>query len=319
MLLNRLKVSIVLLNYNGYKDTIDCFKSLQKITYQNYDVIIVDNDSPNKSMDKIIEYMKNNDIDYDFYLSPGDAMSENPVTSKVHLIQSGENKGYGHGNNIGIKYTLQNNADYTLVLNNDTIVTPDFLEPMVTMCENDKNIGIASGKILFYDKPDTIWFNGGSYSPCTAKVKHFNFNEKDIGQVPKEPITFISGCMWLIPRKTFEKVGYINENYFMYVEDLEFCQRVLKKGYKLKVTKDGNVYHKVGSSTGGQFLSFSVYWRVRNMNKLIATIKSLPCKLSAYSIFNLKMIFLLIRAKKTKLLKNYFNAIINFKKDTNVT
>lgn len=276
------KVNIIILNYNGHKDTIACFKSLQKITYQNYDVIIVDNDSPDKSMDKIIEYMKNNDIDYDFYLSPGDAMCETSVTSKVHLIQSGENKGYGHGNNIGIKYALQNNADYILVLNNDTIVTPDFLEPMVTMCENDKNIGIASGKILFYDKPDTIWFNGGSYSPCTAKVKHFNFNEKDIGQVPKEPITFISGCMWLIPRKTFEKVGYINEDYFMYVEDLEFCQRVLKNNLLLNISTSAIVYHKAGSSAGGHLSEFSIYWMAKNKIKFIKNNINIACRLYSY-------------------------------------
>lgn len=313
------KVAIVLLNYNGYKDTIGCFESLQAITYSKYNVIIVDNDSPDNSMENIADYMSENNIEYISFDSTVMAMNHLEKTPKVTLIKSSYNGGYGHGNNIGIKYALNNGADYILVLNNDTVVEPDFLEPMVQMCENDKNIGIASGKIYFYDRPDTIWFNGGKFSPCTAKVEHFNFNEKDVGQIPQEPVTFISGCMWLIPKKVFEDVGFINEEYFMYVEDLEFCQRVLKKGYTLDVIKKGNVYHKVGGITGGKYSSFSVFWRTKNMNKLISTMESKLCRLSAYMIFNFKTIVQLIRAKKISLLKDVSKAIFSFKKDINVT
>ena len=201
---------------------------------------------------------------------------------KISLIQSGFNGGYGHGNNIGIKYALNQGADYILVLNNDTIVKPNFLEPMVQMCGKDENIGIASGKIYFYDRPDTIWFNGGRLSPYTAKTEHFNFNEKDVGQIPMQPITFISGCMWLIPKKVFEDVGFINEEYFMYVEDLEYCTRVLNAGYKLQVVTEGNVYHKVGSSSGDRWSVFFAYWVSRNKMKFIKDFKKGACKYTAY-------------------------------------
>lgn len=313
------KVSIVLLNYNGYEDTISCFQSLQNISYENYDIIIIDNDSPDKSMHKLITYMQKNKLEHEYFNAQQDAMEPlaNKMT-KTTLIQSGFNGGYGHGNNIGIKYALKQGADYILVLNNDTIVEPDFLEPMVQMCEEDKNIGIASGKIYFYDRPDTIWFNGGKFSPCTAKVEHFNFNEKDIGQLPKEPVTFISGCMWLIPKKVFDTVGLINEEYFMYVEDLEFCQRVLHEGYILKVIDEANIYHKVGSSTGGKYSSFSVFWRTKNMNNLIGTTKSTLCKLSAFIVFNLKTIMQLIKANKILLLKDYVRAIFSKVKEKHV-
>lgn len=313
------KVTIVLLNYNGYEDTIACFESLQNITYQNYNIIIVDNNSPDKSMDKINKYMVEKELENVFFESFNKAMNYPEKLPAVSLIQSAYNGGYGHGNNIGIKYALKNSVDYVLILNNDTIVEPSFLEPMVQMCEKDKGIGIASGKIYFYDRPDTIWFNGGKFSACKAKVTHFNFNEKDTGQIVKEPITFISGCMWLVPKNVFHVVGLINEEYFMYVEDLEFCQRVLNKGYTLKVLTEGSVYHKVGSSTQGRFSSFSVFWRTRNMNKFISYMENNFCKIIAYLTFNLKTIIQLIIAKKFFLLKDYLKAIFKYKKENNAT
>jgi len=309
------KAAIILLNYNGYDDTIACFESLQNITYQNYNIVIVDNNSPDKSMDRINKYIMDKNLKSLFFESFDMAINYSGEFPKISLIQSGYNGGYGHGNNIGIKYALQNKTDYILLLNNDTIVKANFLQPLVELSEKDKNIGIASSKIYFYDKPDTIWFNGGQFSPCKAKVEHFNFNEKDIGQTPQNPVTFISGCMWLIPKKVLEDVGFINEEYFMYIEDLEYCQRVLKKGYKLKVYEKGNVYHKVGSSSGGRYSSFSVFWRTRNMNKFIANIDSLYCRIFAYLNFNLKTITQLIIAKKIILLKDYTKAIFLKRKD----
>jgi len=264
------RVLIILLNYNGYEDTIDCFKSLQKISYDNYNIVIVDNASPDMSMNNIVAYMQKNDVDFTYYDAPEKSMLNATNNVKVSLIQSGFNGGYGHGNNIGIKYALKNNADYILVLNNDTIVTPNFLEPMVAMCEKDKNIGIASGKIYYYDRPDTLWFNGGKFDTFTGKVKHNNFNEKDIDLVSNESITFITGCMWLIPKKIFEDVGFINEEYFMYVEDLEFTQRVLKKGYKLAVSEKSHILHKVGNASGGgDFTTLSAYFLAKNKLKFI--------------------------------------------------
>ncbi|OQK17900.1 hypothetical protein AU255_08575 [Methyloprofundus sedimenti] len=275
------KVSIILLNYNGFEDSIDCFQSLQQISYENYDIVIVDNASPDVSMDRLHAYMQVNEIEHIFFEKPESAMLGILPSVQVTLIQSGQNNGYGHGNNIGIKYALNNGADYVLVLNNDTVVEPDFLEPMVQMCENDKSIGIASGKIYFYDRPDTIWFNGGKFTHCTAKAKHFHFNEKDVGQIPQEPITFISGCMWLIPKKVFNDVGFINEDYFMYVEDLEFCRRVIRQGYTLKIADKSHILHKVGSSSG-HWSVFFAYWMSRNKIKFIKDFEVTTCSFIAY-------------------------------------
>lgn len=268
---NEPTVIIIILNYNGAPDTIDCLQSLLKISYPKYRVIIIDNDSSDDSFETIEQFLRFKSIDH---LVSGHPEADKNMTDKlpfVTLIRNDKNGGYGYGNNVGIQYALENNADYVLILNNDTIVSPDFLEPLVQMCEDDDRIGIVTGKIYFHDRSDIIWFNGGKFNPYTAKVEHIHFNEKDVGQKAPGENTFISGCMWLIPRKVVENVGCLNEEYFMYVEDLEYCQRILNQGYTLKVCENSKLWHKVGSSSGGNFSKFSVFWMARNKVIFIST------------------------------------------------
>lgn len=273
-------VCIVLLNFEGADDTVACLDSLLNISYQNYRIVIVDNASSDSSVDTISQYFSQINLDeFCFYASPVAAMQSDVTQCRYTLIQSQVNGGYGFGNNIGIRYALKSSdTDYLLILNNDTIVDSDFLEPMVTMCEQDETIGIASGKIYYHDRPDVIWFNGGRFYPCTAKLEHVNYKEKDVGQQPPIDNNFISGCMWLIPRRVIESVGFINEGYFMYVEDLEYCHRALIQGYRLEVCSKSIVWHKVGGSAGGDLSTFSVYWSARNKTKFIMQYSSKYCR-----------------------------------------
>ncbi len=258
-------VAIILLNYGGAQDTIECIKSLQKISYPNYNIVIVDNASPDDSIEKMEKYFKfEAHVNYSVFNSPHEAMLSNQPQQKFTILQAGYNGGYGHGNNIGIKFALKNEVGYVLVLNNDTIVDPGFLEPLVQICEKDENIGIVGGQIYFLDRPDTFWFNGGSFNSCTGRIVHHDINKQDKGDKPLENNTFITGCMWLIPVEVFKTVGFINEGYSMYVEDLEFTQRVLQKGYALKVLSESKIYHAVGGSSGGGESAFSAYWMTKN-------------------------------------------------------
>lgn len=240
-------VYIIVLNYNGSDDTITCLNSLLKISYNNYKIVIVDNASTDKSIDAINLYMKDTES-----------------IDMIKLIVSKKNGGYGYGNNLGIKYALSKNADYILVLNNDTIVSTSFLEPLVATCVSDSSIGICGGQIFYADKPDVFWFNGGTYNACTGRIIHKDIGKINQGQLPEKNTTFISGCMWLIPKRIFHDVGMINEEYFMYIEDLEFTQRVLEKGYRLKVVENSKIYHSVGGSSGGEMSAFTIYWMTKN-------------------------------------------------------
>jgi len=306
------KVSIVLLNYNGAEDTIECLKSLDNISYRNCSIVIVDNASTDDSMGRIEDYLLSLNAGHTIFSSSNEAMESDELQSKLTLLQTGHNGGYGYGNNIGLKFALKYGGDYFLILNNDTVVEPGFLEPMVARCEEDKSIGIASGKIYYYEQSNIIWFNGGKYHPYTAEIVHANILENDVGQKPPEIITFISGCLWLIPKNVISEVGLINEEYFMYVEDLEFTQRVLRAGYKLAVLEQSHIWHKVGSSTGGRFSEFSIYWRTKNMFKFIRKEnRNVFILISVILFFNIKQIIKLIREKKINLIFVQIKAILH--------
>ncbi len=305
-------VYIVLLNYNNSADTIECFKSLQNITYTNYKIVIIDNNSPNNSMDYFIKYMDDNNQNYIYHKSKDEATTF-ATTHKnfISLIQSGHNGGYGSGNNIGIKYALNNNADYVLILNNDTIVDQHFLEPLVEICEKDQKVGIVSGKIFFYDNPDTIWFNGGKFNPWTASIKHFHFKEKDIGQKPSSEITFISGCLILIPRMVIEKVGLINEDYFMYLEDLEFCHRILQNDYKLDIAFESKVWHKKDVSSHSRLSQQTVFYSTMNKIKfIIANARSIN-KITSIIYILIIVSFRYLYIKRFDLLKAHIKGILH--------
>ena len=309
-------VTIVILNYNGASDTIDCLNSLLKISYVNYKIVIIDNASTDDSVSILLTYLKKSGKS----LCCMDALDNCSLNNFDNIsfftfIKSTINGGYGHGNNIGISYGLKRGSDYILVLNNDTEVAPDFLEPLVIEAENNPRLGIVSGKMYFYDRPDTLWFNGGYLNPCSSKIEHVSFNQKDIGQATLRSSTFITGCMWLIPSRVFSQIGLINEDYFMYVEDVEFCKRVMLANFELLVTPESKIFHKVGGSTGGMLSEFSVFWRVRNMHKFIyKNVEKKHCRFLSYLRFNAIYLYKIIFSMKFPLLLVYIKSLISLRK-----
>lgn len=261
-------VYVVILNFNGFKDTNECIFSVLKATYVNIRIIVIDNLSTDGSIGSITSFFNENNLLYTHFKSLDEAFNCPSNNNKITLIEAGENKGYGHGNNVGIKFALKNKADYIAVLNNDTLVDSDFIEPLVKACQEDENIGIASGMIYFYPEVNRIWYAGGSYSKITMTTKHFNYNLICPKEKESLDVSFVSGCFWFIPASVFDAVGLINENYFMYVEDVEFCHRALSAGFKLKYISDSVIYHKVGASSGRNS-EFSVYWTSKNTIRFI--------------------------------------------------
>lgn len=234
-------VYIILLNYNGYKDTIECLESLEKITYKNYRIVVVDNASIDGS-EKII---KNKFPEHIF-------------------IQAGSNLGFSGGNNVGIKYALQQGTDYVLLLNNDTIVEPDFLEPLVEEAEKSDQIGIMGGKINYYYDKNIIWSAGGYISDIKGCGYHYGIKEVDEGQYDeKREVTFLTGCIQLIKREVLEKVGLYDEDYFLYFEDVDYCYRTIKNNFKLVYVPTSKIYHKISASTGDES-SLALYYNHRN-------------------------------------------------------
>ncbi len=295
------KVYIVILNYKGWWDTIECLESVLRINYPNYQVIVVDNNSPNNSMEYIRDWAEGKievwvnpknplrkytfppikkPISYVYYQQEeaeqgGNSDKENNSiyklsennTSKypVIFIQSRENLGFAAGNNIAIRYALsKNDFKYILLLNNDTVVNPNFLSRLIEISERE-NLGLSGCKIHYYHEPKNIWYNGGKFYKWICKTTHIqNENTTDFSES-----SFITGCCMLIRKDVLEKVGLLDESYFMYVEDLDFSYKVAKSGDKLGVVHKSVIYHKVGSSSGEEITPFSAYWMMRNRIRFI--------------------------------------------------
>ena len=235
------EVYIIVLNWNGKDDTIECVRSLQKINYNNYKIVVVDNGSEDDSVSEIKKQF-----------------------SKVEIIENKKNLGFAGGNNVGIKYAINSGADYVLLINNDTTVEEDFLSELVEAGESDKKIGILGSKICFYSDPNRIWFAGGKVNWLKNKGTHIGLDQIDNGQYDKIKETdYLTGCCLLIKREVVEKIGVLAEDYFLYYEDTDFSLRTKNAGYKPIYVPKSKIYHKISRSTKPGSFSY-IYYHARN-------------------------------------------------------
>jgi GT2 family glycosyltransferase len=280
------KVGIILLNYKGTKDTFECVESLEKIEYKNYHIIIVDNHSQDGSYEKL----------------------KAEFGDRHTIIEASDNGGFAKGNNIGIRYALEQGCDYILLLNNDTLVEKDFLNKMVECYERYRDTGIVGPKILYEGNRHLIWYGGGEINLKRFYGFHYGEGQKDSEEFNKErEITFTTGCTMLISRKVIEKVGALPEEYFMYYEDVDFCMKVQEEGYKIYYCPKAVIYHKVSASSGGEASPFAIKWNTRNrlifMNKYKYKVPSssyIISKLFFYSTRVIKLMEYYIKKEKEK-------------------
>lgn len=232
-------VSIITINYNQLKLTCELLDSLRNITYPNVEIIVADNNS-----------------------------SENPTVvirekyPEVKLIVSPENLGFAGGNNLGIHAST---GKYLLFLNNDTEVDSGFLEPLVAMFEANPKAGAASSKILYYNSDNTIQYAGSTrIDPFTGRSKRIGFMEKDNGQHNKQQETDLAhGAAMMVPRSVIDQVGMMPEFFFLYYEEVDWCESIKKAGYKIYFVPASKVYHKESMSIGKKS-TLKTYYMTRN-------------------------------------------------------
>ena len=223
--MNDPKVSIIILNWNGLEDTIECLESLRKITYPNYDVTVVDNGSRGNDA----QVMQEKFGDY------------------IHLIKNDKNDGYAGGNNIGITSALANSQpDYILLLNNDTVVAPGFLTEMVKVAERDDQNGIVGPKTYLYDTPPQFWLAWANIDMHRGHATVAGFGETDEGQYDdvREIHGYLPGSCLLIKQQVIQNIGLFDESYFCYWDETDYCFRVRKAGYKIVYASQAKIWHK---------------------------------------------------------------------------
>ena len=230
-------IYIVLINWNGFEDTLDCLTSFRTLTYPNYRIVIVDNASAGNDADKFAARFP--DID---------------------LIRLDSNLGYAGGNNAGIRHALNQGVDAVWLLNNDTVVEPETLDSLVHELYADDRVGCTGSKIYYFDRPDTLWFAGGFVDRTKGLAGHIGQDERDVGQhdVMKD-VDYITGCSLLVKREIFETVGLLDEDYFLLFEDTDFCSRVQKAGYSSRYVPGSRLWHKVSRSIGRDSCRYEYY------------------------------------------------------------
>ena len=290
MILNS-NTAVIILNWNGWKDTIECLESVFRNTYPNYQVIVVDNGSNNCSIEKIKAWAEGKQevltpepshplyylshppvkkpIPYIYYTreeaekSGSFRLEEKAIkewqeqrkssnkeldpTSAYPLIiiQTGENLGFAGGNNVGIRYTIKKDEyDYILLLNSDTAIKPNFLNELVEYY--DDSTGICAPIIFKYYEPKEMWSSGGKLNIFTGTYSNIAIKVKE----KQRETNFITGCCWLIKQEIFKKIGLLDDAFFLYSEDVDFCYRLKQAGYKLKIIPSSSIFHKISKTTG---------------------------------------------------------------------
>ncbi len=227
------KVSIIVLNYNEPKLSIDCLESLQKLTYKNYEIILVDNGS---TVD-ITKEIKRRFPD-------------------VITLRNKENEGYAEGNNIGYKAAT---GEYVLLLNNDAIVDKFFLQPLVKVLQKDINVAAVQPKILQYPRKDYI-DSVGSYLIYSGFLYHFGHNKKDEEKYDKQTEIFsMKGACMLLRKSVIDTIGLFDKDYFAYFEETDMCQRIWLAGYKILYVPTSKIYH-IGGQTSKKLKSTFVQY-----------------------------------------------------------
>ena len=290
-------VYIVLVNYNSWQDTIECIESLKKMTYLSFKIIVVDNASfDNRAFELQRQY------------------------DDIVVIRNNENLGFAGGNNIGINIAIKSGATYIWLLNNDTEVHPESLKELVASA-NQYEMALIGGKVYKYGTESDIWYDGGVINWWKGKPYHIHIHKKDNGFVKKPCNTeWISGCSMFAISELFAQYP-MNEHFFLYFEDVDFCCKLREAGVPLIVIPGGIVWHKSSASVS-KTSHIQFYYSVRNNLYFMKKYGALYHKLYYYPyfiirtlLFSLKFYLRGVRNKdynKKMLGKAYLKGLIDF-------
>jgi GT2 family glycosyltransferase len=249
------KVAIIIVNWNGKKDTLECLQSLQKISTFGNEVmiVVVDNNSKDGSQKEI-----------------------HTAYPEVTILNQTKNLGFTGANNVGMRHAINSGSDFIWLLNNDTVVGKNVLKIIEGF--SGGHIGVAGSKILFSsgheyhkdryaakDLGKVLWYAGGIIDWKNMFASHRGVDEVDVGQYDTCTETdFVTGCSMMIVADVVKKVGYFDDRFFAYLEDLDYCLRVKQAGYRILYNPESVLWHKNAGSSGGSGSTLQQYYMERN-------------------------------------------------------
>lgn len=286
-------IYIVVLNWNSAKETIACLKSLVNLDdFNNIRIIVCDNDSDVSSIKQIENYLS------DFYGNDYISLNEDEtltykIDKKFYFIKNFKNYGYAGGNNIGINFALKfERMSYVWILNNDTVVQSDSLKFMLHKFLENNNYGVVGSRLVELENKSNVQGVGGIINPWLCTTKEIGsdlkindaINEKEF----EEKIDYVIGASLLISRDCLENVGLLCEDYFLYYEEIDYCNRARENDFSIGIASQSIVFHAHGASTNKGKSQIADYYSVRNrilITRKFYSNKLIFVKLSIFLVF----------------------------------
>ena len=234
--MNPNKICIIVLNYNGKKDTLECLESLSKLTFKKVTTLVIDNGSKDDSVLAIREKFPD-----------------------VPILETNENLGFAEGNNIGIRWALKKPFEWILLLNNDTVVAPSFLEAFLETANQYPKAKILGAKIYLYDDPTRLDHLGGSWN---ESIGNFELIRKTISdtQIESQVLDYVCGACLFMHRTVAETIGLLEPKFFLIWEEADYCFRAKRKGFEVRTSPNAKIWHKVSASFSGKKPHTHYFW-----------------------------------------------------------
>ena len=237
------KVCAVILNLADTPCLLECLRSLEKAAYGNLEIVVVHNGPRSEEFDKAVR----------------------GASSRVsEVLFTGYNAGFAAGSNAGMRAALSRGAEHVLLLNDDTVVAPDFLGTLTAQAEAD-GPGMFGPRIFYFSEPEKIWFTGAAFdsSTCSFTTPGADLTESVWGRPEPADTDYVTGCCLLVSRKVLETIGLLDERFFLYWEDADWCFRARARGFRCGIVPSSRIWHKVSSSTGGEGSPLKTYYKAR--------------------------------------------------------
>jgi GT2 family glycosyltransferase len=262
---------VIILNWNGERVIEPCLESLGAVADPPLSIIVVDNASSDSSPRIVRERFPH-----------------------IELIVNERNLLFAEGNNVGIRRALARGAGAVLLLNNDTEVDPLFARRMLDALESDDRAGIVGPKIFYHDDPERLWYGGGGFYPLIWVPRHVDIRKLD-GEIHSSPgdTGYVSGCAMLVRAAVFEDVGLLDPGYVMYCEDVDFCLRARRRGWRCRYEPRALVWHKVSSSSGGGFTPYKLEPRLVSTYRLFTRFRSIRWRVLVFPLHTASVLALI--------------------------